>query len=457
MRRSEEVPLSTLLLSMLLPAAFAADPFAVDATVETLDNGLVVIVAEDHRTDTVALHLTYNVGSRDERQGEFGAAHLFEHLMFEGSANVPTNMFDEWLTAAGGSNNAYTSDDITAYHMSFPSGALDLALFLESDRMGFLDAGLDETNVSNQQSVVLQERAEGYAEPNGRDWDALGAISYPSDHPYHHSVIGTIDDVEGFEVEAVRAFWHRHYRPDNAVLAIVGSVDTDVVLERVQHWFSDMPRPEGELERETEPLPAPLLASRGVIEDDVEERTLWLAWPAVPRHHPDEAPLDLLANVLSNGRGTRLDDKLYYESQLASSVSMFGPFSERAGLMMAIVSSESTPLKKLEKKVVKEIELLAKKPPTEAELDRAKRAIRGQLLDRTERPEDVAENLADCYRQLGEAVCLGDVWQRYEAVTADDVVRVARKYLIDREPSRLSNVPRGDDGALEGSTPVELP
>lgn len=441
---------------MLLPA-LAADPFHVDATVETLDNGLVVIVAEDDRTDTVALHLTYGVGARDERAGEFGAAHLFEHLMFEGSANVPTNMFDEWLTAAGGSNNAYTSEDVTAYHMSFPSGALDLALFLESDRMGFLDAGLDETNVANQQSVVLQERAESYAEPNGRDWDALGAISFPSDHPYHHSVIGTIADVEGFEVDAVRDFWRRHYRPDNAVLALVGAVDTEVALERVRHWFGDVPRPEAPLQRATEPLPTPIRGQRGVIEDDVEERTLWLTWPAVPRHHPDEAPLDLLANVLSNGRGTRLDDALYYESELASSVAMFDPFSERAGLTMVVVSSESTPLKKLEKKVVKAIERIPKHPPTEAELDRARRSVRGQLLDGLERPEDVAEHLADCYRQLGEADCVGEQWARYEAVTVDDVVRVARKYLIDKEPNRLSNVPRGDDGALAGSTPVELP
>jgi zinc protease len=454
---SEEVPLISLLAVHVGIALAADDPFHVDATVETLDNGLVVIVAEDHRTDTVALHLTYDVGARDEAEGEFGAAHLFEHLMFEGSANVPTNMFDEWLTAAGGSNNAYTSDDVTAYHMSFPSGGLDLALFLESDRMGFLDAGLDEANVSNQQSVVLQERAEGYAEPNGRDWDALGILSYPPGHPYHHSVIGTIADVEGFEVDAVRRFWGTHYRPDHGVLALVGNIDTEQALERVRHWFSDVPRPEGERARPTEPLSPALTGQKGVLEDDVEERTLWMAWPAVPRHHPDEAAFDLLANVLSNGRGTRLDDALYYESNLASSVSMFAPFSERAGLFMAIVSSDRTPLKKLDKKVIKAIEGVVKKPPTEAELDRARRAIRGGMLDRMERPEDVAENLADCYRQLGQAVCMGEQWSRYEAVTVDDVVRVAQTYLVGVEPNRLSNVPRGDDGAIEGSVPVELP
>jgi len=440
-------------------AAWAADGsiFAVEATVEELDNGLVVIVAEDHRTDTVALHITYGVGSRDEQAGEFGCAHLFEHLMFEGSAHVPTNMFDEWLTAAGGSNNAYTSRDVTAYHMTFPSGALDLALFLESDRLAFLDAGLVEENVANQQSVVLQERAEGYAEPNGRDWDALGRLMYPADHPYHHSVIGTVADVEGFEIDKVRSFWERHYRPDNAVLAIVGAVDTDEALTRVRHWFSDVPRADAALERETGELPAPRAGLRGMLEDDVEERTLWLAWPAVPATHADAPALDVLANIMSNGRGTRLDDDLYFEKSTASYVGMFAPMGERAGSMMAILSSEKTPLPKLHKKVLKHLEKLEKKPPTAAEVDRAKRSIYGSLIDRTERPEDVAEALVDCHRTFGEPDCMPSEWGRYDAVSADDVLRVARKYLIGVEPYALSVVPRDDDGALDGSELVELP
>ena len=440
-------------------AAWAADGsiFAVEATVEELDNGLVVIVAEDHRTDTVALHITYGVGSGDEEAGEFGCAHLFEHLMFEGSANVPTNMFDEWLTAAGGSNNAYTSRDVTAYHMTFPSGGLDLALFLESDRLAYLDAGLVVDNVANQQSVVLQERAESYAEPNGRDWDAFGRLVYPEEHPYHHPVIGTVADVEGFQIDKVRGFWRRHYRPENAVMAIVGAVDTEEALSRVRHWFSDVPAVPGEGARDRSELPAPRRGLRGVVEDDVEERTLWLGWPAVPNHHPDEAPLDVLSNIMSNGRGTRLDDALYYEKPVTTYVSMFTPFGERAGVAMMLASSDKTPLEKVYKKLLKQLGRLEKSPPTAAEVDRAKQAIYGNLLDSSERPEDVAEGLADCYRLTGEADCGPADWARYEAVTADDVLRVARKYLLDVEPYALSVVPRGDDGALEGSVPVELP
>ena len=225
----------------MIAAALAADGFETQASVHTLPNGLTVILEESHRTDTVALHLAFGVGSRDEREGEKGCAHLFEHLMFEGSANVPTDQFDAWLTQAGGANNAWTSEDTTAYHMTFPSGALDLALFLESDRLGFLDAGLVEENVSNQQLVVLQERNEGYANPNGRDWDAMSRLTWPADHPYNTPVIGTVADIEGFAIDKVRAFWERHYRTQNAVLSLVGNFEEAQALERVAFWFSDVP------------------------------------------------------------------------------------------------------------------------------------------------------------------------------------------------------------------------
>ncbi len=436
--------------------ALAADPFARDVTVETLDNGLTVIVSEDHRTDTVALHLTYGVGSRDELPGEFGCAHLFEHLMFEGSANVPTNMFDEWLTAAGGSNNAYTSNDVTAYHMAFPSGALDLALFLESDRMAFLEAGLDQTNLDNQQGVVLQERAEGDSQPYGRDWDSLARLIHPDDQPYQHSVIGTVADVEGFQVDGVKDFWQRHYRPRNAVLAVVGAVDTDAALERIRFWFSDVPDRGEPVERATRV--DPILTDRhGLVEDDVEERVLWMVWPGVPRGHADEPALDLLANIMSMGRGTRLDDGLYYEKNLATQVGMFTSMDDLEGQVMVRVGSDKTPLAKLRKKVDKELATLLREPPSPQELERARRAMRASLLDSWERPEDVAETLVDCYRLTGEANCLAAEWARYEAVTADDVVRVAQTYVLDVVPNTLSNIPRGDDGAMDGAEPVELP
>lgn len=447
-----------LWLLTILSASAADDPFATAAQVHVLENGLTVILEESHRTDTVALNLAYGVGSRDEREGELGCAHLFEHLMFEGSANVPTNMFDEWLTAGGGSNNAWTSEDQTVYHETFPSGALDLVLFLESDRMGFLDAGINETNVTNQQKVVLQERNQGYAEPNGRDWDAMSRLTWSVDHPYHHPVIGTVADIEGFQVEAVDAFWRRHYRPRNAVLTLVGNFDSEQALKRVEHWFSDVPDPGDPEPRQVDPVPAGELPHQhGMIEDDVGERTVYVIWPGVHQLHPDAAALDLLGYTLSGGRGTRLDDALYYDKELATDEGAFAYPQEIGGQFIAYATHHKTPLKKLDKKLVEIARSMATEPPTEAELDRAKRMIRSWVLDRLEKPWDRAELLTDCQLDRGEPNCLAQEWARYEAVTPQDVARVAKTYLVDVEPQTLSIVPRGDGGALDGAVPVELP
>lgn len=451
-------------LSLILAAAGSAvaSPFTTEATVRTLDNGLVVVLEENHRTDEIALHVRYRVGSADELDGERGCAHLFEHLMFEGSANVPANAFDNWLTAAGGQNNAFTDRDQTAYHMTFPSGALDLALFLESDRLGFLEAGLDQANLENQQSVVLQERAEGYDEPHGRDIDALTRLQFPSvsptgPHPYNVPVIGTVADIEGFQLDAVVDFWRRHYRPDNAVLVLVGNFDSAEALARIEHWMDDVPTREADFERPIHSAERTFRAVNGMIEDSLEDRTLYISWPTVPVGHPDEPALDVLSYLLEGGRGTRMDDKLYYKSKLATDDGVFSWTSDIDGQFVAYATSPDTSLKKLDKHMRKVIEGVAKKPPTDDEILRGKRSIRSWVLDSLEYPEDRAQLLADCYHQMGDPNCLSAEWDRYDAVTSADVVRVVETYLSGDNAVTLSVVPRGDDGALEGAIAVELP
>ena len=433
------------------------DPFALSPVAVVLDNGLEVFVEEDRRTDSVALHLHYGVGARDERPGEYGCAHLFEHLMFEGSANVPTDQFDTWLTQAGGWNNAYTSDDETAYHMVFPSGALDLALFLESDRMGFLDAGLHEANLTNQQQVVLQERAEGYAAPHGKEWDALQRVLWPSSHPYHVPVIGTIGDVEGFQIEAVRDFWSRHYRSRNAVLAIVGNVNAEEAIARIEHWFRDVEDAGAPEVRVTEHVPYTGSEMKaGMIEDQVEDRTLWVAWPTVPLGHVDEPALDLASYLLSYGRGTRLDERL----QLAGKATENGAYhfsGEIDGQFLLIARSERTPLETLDKIQRKEIARLAKKAPKFDEVERALRAVRGGMLDRIATPQGRASAIVDCWRLTGEADCVGRDMARYEAVTPEDIRRAVETWLTEERAVTLSVVPAGDSGAMPGAKNVELP
>jgi zinc protease len=445
------------------PPPAAPDPSADLAThpsTTVLPNGLTVILEENHRTDTVALHLSYGVGSRDEKPGELGCAHLFEHLMFEGSEHVPNNAFDKWLTAAGGDNNAFTNEDETAYHMTFPSGATDLALFLESDRMGFLLAGVTDESVANQRKVVLQERAEDYAEPNGRDWDALSRLMWPDDHLYHHPVLGTVSDVQGFTAAGTKAFWTEHYRPRNAILAIVGNFDSADALAKVTAWFADVPDPGPAPARANDPAKLGWPGRTGYLEDDVQQRTLYLAFPTVPLGHPDEPALDLLANVLSHGRGTRIDDRLYYDSTMATSAFAYANEQEIGGQFVFGATSPDTPFEMLARTLQQEVNFIYQGgTPTAAELDRARQAEVAGWLDALEDPASRAELLVDCKRHTGRPDCLVDEWKRYQAVKPEDLARVAKAYLSDEaRRTVLYVVPRGDTKSFPlGVEPVELP
>ncbi len=444
-----------MLAYLMLSAALAADdPFAVDADVFTLPNGLTVVLEENHRTDTVGLWIHYGVGARDELEGEFGCAHLFEHMMFEGSQNVPDTSFDDWLTAAGGDNNAYTSEDETAYFMKFPSGALDVGLFLESDRMAFLNAGLTQENLDNQQDVVLQERARGFDQPNGRDWDALAVLQYPG-HGYGHSVIGTIDDVSTFEIEAVTGFWKKHYRPDNAVLGLVGNFDKAQARERVEFWFKDVPAVEAP--ERVQPEPYAYTAQYGLVEDKVEDRTLYLVWGTVPHGHADGPALDVASMVLSGGRGTRLSDALYYESKLAVDEFIYPYSMDREGVFVIGASTTKGSLKPIEKAIHKQVDSLVSSPASADELKRAKKAIRSGMLNEMEAPLDRVSQLVWCQRIYGKPDCLSEEWAKIDAVTAADVSRVIETYFIPERRTALSVVPMGGKGALKGSLPVELP
>jgi zinc protease len=442
----------TIATTMSTTMAFAAPAVP---EVHVLDNGLRVILLEDHRTDAVALHLKYGVGSRDEREGERGVAHLFEHLMFEGSAHVAQNQFDTLLSAAGGWNNAYTSEDETVYYMVFPSGALDLALFLESDRMGFLDAGLDEANLANQQQVVLQERYEGYADPHGRDWDALTRAQYPEGHPYHVPVIGTVADIEALELQGTRDFWQRHYRPRNAILVLVGNFDRTDALAKVRHWFSDVVDT-GAPEVRATPEALPTFHTDVGIHAQVDP-TLYVSWPTVELGHEDEPALDVLSYVLSAGRGTRLDDQLYYKGQRASDVSAWSSMSELNGHFIVYLASPKTPLPALAKAAQRTIDKLARKPPSPDEVRRAQRQLVAGLEDERENPEDHAGALLFCYENYGRPDCFAEHIARWEAVTPEDVVRVAQKYLVPDTRVTLSVVPEGEQGMVRDAREMELP
>jgi predicted Zn-dependent peptidase len=420
-----------------------------------LDNGMKVVLEENRRTDQVALHIHYGVGSRDERDGERGLAHLFEHLMFEGSAHVPGASFDEWLTSGGGSNNAYTSEDETAYHEVFPAGALDLTLFLESDRLGYLQPGLTDENLANQQQVVLQERARGYNEPNGRDWDALSRLLFTKGHPYHVPVIGTISDIENVKLKGVKSFFTRHYRPDNAVLGMVGNFETEQALARIQHWFSDVPSLPAEAERVTE-VARPRTPAQGVLHDaQVEDSTLYLAWRTVPTGHEDDAALSVARWILSGGRGTRLDDALYYKREVVDDNGVFFYTGDIDGLFLVYATLSEPKLARPKRLIRKVLDKVSRKPPSEAELKRAKRSIRNRVLASLETPRDRAGTLVECTRLFGTPDCVREQMRQVDAVTAEQVVQVMERWLTPEHMVQLAVVPEGIE--VPESTEVELP
>ncbi|MBT3219212.1 MAG: insulinase family protein, partial [Proteobacteria bacterium] len=319
------------------------------------------------------------------------------------------------------------------------------------------DDGLVEENIKNQQLVVLQEREQGYDEPHGRDWDALGDVSFSKEHPYHHSVIGTVADIEAFEIGKVRDFWAAHYRPSNAVLGLVGHFDSEEMLDRIEFWFSDLPDVGPAKPRITEQPQLPRPKAAGYIEDNVEDLTLYLAYPTVPLGHDDEPALELLSYVLSYGRDTRLDDRLYFDTNLATDEGAFHYASDLDGSFLFYATSPKTPLKKLDSVIKGVLEDTVKDPPNADELKRAVQGVKTSMLDQLENPVDRAEMLVDCQRLKGNANCQVDDFARYEAVTTADLVRVTQTYLLTDQLATLSVVPRGSARkALPDSVEVVL-
>src|SRR5207342_1706599 len=319
---------AALLFILALAAPAAAQPAAAHKleltyTQFTLPNGLHVILHEDHSVPVVTVNMWYHVGSARERTGRTGFAHLFEHLMFMGSGHVKTGEFDTWLEGAGGTNNGSTENDRTNYWINVPANSLELALFLESDRMGYLLDTMTPKTVDAQRDVVKNERRQSYENrPYGQAELTLGEMLYPEGHPYHWPVIGYMEDLTAASYDDVVAFFKKFYAPSNASLVVAGDFDTAVARRLIEKWFSDIkagPPPE--------PMAIPAAALTGrktrTVGDQVQLPRLYLAW-LTPRHlAPGDATLDVLADILAGGKNSRLYKRLVYDMQIAQDVSAF--------------------------------------------------------------------------------------------------------------------------------------
>src|SRR5205814_751073 len=304
-------------------ASVAASKIEVKYTQFTLPNGLRVILHEDHSVPMVSVNMWYHVGSARELTKRTGFAHLFEHLMFMGSGHVKEGEFDQWLEAAGGDNNGSTENDRTNYWINVPANSLELALFLESDRMGYLLDTMTPKTVDAQRDVVKNERRQSVENrPYGMAEVAIGEMLYPDGHPYHWPVIGYMPDLTAASYDDVVAFFKTYYAPGNASLVVAGDFDSATARKLVEKWFSDV-KPGSE----PTPITIPGVALTGVqkktITDKVQLPRLFLAW-LTPRHfEPGDATLDIVADVLAGGKNSRLYKRLVYELQIAQDVSAF--------------------------------------------------------------------------------------------------------------------------------------
>ena len=412
-----------------------------------LPNGLNVILHEDHTTPTVSVNVWYHVGSAREKPGRTGFAHLFEHIMFEGSGHVAEGNFDRWLEAAGGNNNGSTANDRTDYWEDVPSNALELALFLESDRMGYLLQSMSPSKVDGQRDVVKNERRQSYEnQPYGMASIALSENLYPPNHPYHWPTIGYMDDLTAASYEDVVAFFKSYYGPNNASLAIAGDIDPVKTRALVEKWFGDVPP--GQPLALSAPPPAVLTEEkRVVLEDRVQLPRLYLAWLTPGLLKPGDAEMDVLANVLAGGKNSRLYKRLVYDLQIAQDVSAFQASSELgSAFRITATARPGHTLSELEQVIQEELERIKREPPSAREVGRAVNQYEAGFLGQLEEVGGFggkADQLNHYYTYTGNPDYFNEDLARYQALSPDDITAMAARFLRDDARVVLSVVPQG--------------
>jgi zinc protease len=398
-----------------------------------LPNGLEVILSEDHRLPLVAVNLWYHVGPMYEKPGRTGFAHLFEHMMFQGSKNVGEKSYFKYLEAAGASDiNGSTDFDRTNYYETLPSNQLELALWLESDRMGFLLETLDGPKLANQRDVVRNERRQSTENaPYGLPEEAMFQALYPAPHPYHGVVIGSHADIEAANLDDVREFFRRYYTPNNASIAIVGDFDPATARQLVEKYFGPIPSgpPVPAVDVKTQPITQ---EKRLTVSDEVELPRVYMLWLTPPYFAPGDADADMLAHVLGGGKSSRLYKKLVYDLQIAQDVDAVRyPLKLGSAFYLQATCKPGVTPEHLEQAINQELAAFRKDGPTPREVEMARNSIQSALVFRLERIGGVA-NLLNQYNQyLGDPGKFEWDLQRYDAVTAASLKDFAAASLAD--------------------------
>jgi predicted Zn-dependent peptidase len=430
----------------------AAAPPRVQFTDTHLKNGLRVIIAEDHSAPVFSIAVTYNVGSRNERPGRTGFAHLFEHMMFKGSPNVGSGEHFLLVYSNGGDMNGSTNKDRTNYYERLPANQLDLALFLESDRMRALD--INKANLDNQIGTVSEERKQGVDnQPYGKTSETIDMLAY-TNFAYRHSVIGSLDDLRAATVDDVAAFFKTYYAPNNAVLAIVGDVKTDECLAKVRKYFESIPQqappapvdmtepPQTEERRQTIDDPLARLARLDMVYHIPQSLT------------PDADALSVAGTSLSSGRSSRLYENVVRQKQLSSSV--FASAGESRGPGLFRVGGMVMPGKSvadLEAAIGEEIERLKNGPIEAWEIEKARNAARRSFLGGLTSSLSRAVMLSQLAVYYNDPGLINTRYERLSSITAADVQRVAKQYLTPQNRTVVITNPKPATPAPQPGAP----
>jgi zinc protease len=417
----------------------------------TLDNGLRVIIAPDHTAPVFAVSVTYNTGSRNEKPGHTGFAHLFEHLMYEGSENVGKGEHMLLVQNYGGSMNGSTNNDQTNYFEELPKNQLDMALFLEADRMHALN--VNQFNLDNQRNAVQEERRLRVDnQPYGKSGEELEGLAYDA-FPYHHSVIGSMDDLNAASIDDVKEFFRIYYAPNNAVLVVTGDVDPVVVLAKVKKYFGSISR---------QPAPPPVDAAEP--EHDKERRKtitdalarlpqVSAAYNAPPGNTADVHALQVLGLVLSSGRSSRFYEHLVHDKQMA--INVFAGVQERRGPSLFRVVAVPRPgvkVEDLEKAIYDEIEAIKQDGITQQELDKVRtQFLRAQIQARSS-SQGLANRIGTLTVFYNDPNLINTLYDQVSAVTAEQVKQAAIKYLVPKHRAVVITLPaaRGSAAGAPG-------
>ena len=424
----------------------------------TLKNGLNVILHEDHSLPLISVNIWYHVGSSSEKSGRTGFAHLFEHILFEKSTNVPEGKFIQWIESRGGRFNGSTTQDRTNYFEDIPSNSLELALFLESDRMGFMLDVVTPELVDGQREVVKNERRQRYEnQPYGSLRLALPSLLYDESHPYSWPVIGSMDDLNAASDDDVINFYNNFYAPSNASMVIAGDFDTKETIKLIKHWFSDVPAG-NDPPKISHPNPLLLNNKRVYFEDKVNLPLIHISWLTPPFFKDGDAELDILANILGGGKNSRLYKRLVYEEQIVQNISVYQSSQKLSSTfnIQAFVKP-GVSLDEVELKIYEEINKIFNENPSLREVQRGVNQFEAYFIRSMEMNTGYsgkADALNRYYFYTGEPNYFNQDLNRYLQIKPEDISLVAKEYLSKNKVT-VSIVPEGQKQiALKNSNEI---